>query len=394
MNCKTNYMRRLMLALPMVAVTFSMMAQEGENLVENPGFEDAKNRKIRRLGDMKRAEGWVSSTGNRADLFSGDAKMPDVMTPDNVYGMEEPREGINYGGIISYSYREKEDRTYITSKLKSPLKKGMRYKVKFYASRAELAKYSANRLGAHFSKRAPGTDEKVPALILETHVEHPNKELFDGDYGWDFVCGEYTAEGNEKYITLGNFTSDNDVKSERNRKPRGIRGKQIIAAYYYIDDISVQLLGPNERCDCNYADEAQIETSTVYQRSPQITDEMSVAEKMKEFSIFYARGRYDVKKDGDKTLDKIAKLMKDNPAAKVKLIGHMDSKESMNPAQQDVSKKRAEHIRSLMVNKDVAADRFTIEDARDGEEAPYVKEDDDEKVKAAKNRRVSFELVQ
>lgn len=385
--------RKMWVALPALFITLSMFGQEGDNMVDNPGFEDAKNKKLRRTGDLSRAELWVSPTGNTADLFSGEAKMPDVMTPDNIFGTEEPREGVNYAGIITYSYREKEDRTYLTSKLNTQMKKGMRYKVQFYASRAELAKYSANRLGAHFSKRAPGTDDKVPALILETHVEHPKEAVFDGDYGWDLVCGQYTAEGNEKYITIGNFYSDGEVKSERNRKPRDVRGKQIIAAYYYIDDISVQLLGPNEQCECNYADEAQTESSTVYQRSPQITKEMTTAEIVGEYNVFYAQGRYDVRVDGDKTLDKLAELMKANPEMKVKLTGHADEMELEDPENADISLKRAEYIRSLMVNKDIDAGRFEIEDAKASEDSPFVKEEDDEKTKAAKNRRVSFEVM-
>lgn len=386
-------MKNVWLALPALFLSLSVIAQEGENMVDNPGFEDAKNKKLRRTGDITRAESWVSPTGNSADLFSAEAKMPDVMTPDNIYGMEEPREGMNYAGIITYSYREKEDRTYLTAKLNTPMKKGMRYKVQFYASRAELAKYSANRLGVHFSKRAPGTDDKVPALILETHVEHPKNAVFDGDYGWDLVCGEYTAEGNEKYITIGNFYSDNEVKEQRNRKPRGIRGKQIIAAYYYIDDISVQLLGPNEQCECNYADEAQTETSTVYQRAPQITKDMSLEDKVAEYNVFYAEGRYDVRVDGDKTLDKLAELMKANPDMKIQLTGHADEGELENPENSDVSLKRAEYIRTLMVNKDISADRFVIEDAKANKPSPYIKEEDDEKTRAAKNRRVSFRVI-
>ncbi len=385
--------RNILLAIPALFLSFSFFAQEGENMVDNPGFEDAKNKKIRRPGDIIRSESWVSPTGNSADLFSSEAKMPDVMTPDNLFGMEEPKEGINYAGIITYSYREKEDRTYLTAKLNTPMKKGMRYKVQFYASRAELAKYSANRLGAHFSKRAPGTDDKVPALILETHVEHPKEVVFDGDFGWDLVCGEYTAEGNEKYITIGNFYSDNEVKEQRNRKPRGVKGKQIIAAYYYIDDISVQLLGPNDQCECNYADEAQQEASTVYQRSPQITKEMTTKEIVSEYDVYYAEGRYDVRVDGDKTLDKLAEIMKANPDMKIQLTGHADAGELENPENGNISLKRAEYIRSLMVNKDIDAGRFVIKDAKGTKSSPYVKDEDDDKTRAAKNRRVSFEVI-
>ncbi|MEX1191017.1 MAG: OmpA family protein [Brumimicrobium sp.] len=394
MNYRTMKKKYLLLSIPVFMLSYTASAQDGENMVDNGSFEDAKSNKLRRTGDLKRAEGWVSPTGNSADLFSADAKMPEVMTPDNVYGVEDPRDGSNYAGIITFSYREKEDRTYLTTKLNTPMKKGMRYKLEFYASLGELSKYSANKLGAHFSKRPPGTDEKVPALIMETHVMHPKEVLFDGMYGWDKVCGEYRAEGGEKYITIGNFTSDNDVKNERNKKPREIRGRQIIAAYYYIDDISVQLLGPNEQCDCNYADEAVIETSTVYQRSAEINEDMSTEEIVEELNVYYAPGRYDVKVAGDKTLDRLAKLMHENPNLKLEVSGHMDDKEAESQENKEMSLKRAEYIRTLMVNKEVAATRFEINDVKNNQPSQHINEEDEENLINAKNRRVTFKVIQ
>jgi outer membrane protein OmpA-like peptidoglycan-associated protein len=393
MKFKTNKMNKLIVVLPALMLSFSFLAQEGENLVKNHSFEDAQSRKLRRTGDIDRSEGWISPTGNSADLFSAEAKMPEVMTPDNVYGTEEPKDGLNYAGIITFSYREKENRTYITSKLKSPMKKGMRYKVEFYASLAELAKYSANKVGVHFSKKAPGTDDRVPALILETHVEHPKEAVFDGRFGWDKVCGEYTATGKERFITIGNFTSDNDVKNNRVRKERGIRGRQIIAAYYYIDDISVRLLGPNDVCECNYADEAKMKATTIYQRTPAITDEMSTSDIIGLYNIFYGYGRYDVKIDGDKKLNKIVELMKENPSIKIQLTGHSDVNEAKSDEDSDVSLKRAEYIRTIMVNKDIDASRFIIEDVKAEKPTELINETDDDKLKLAKNRRVTFSVI-
>jgi outer membrane protein OmpA-like peptidoglycan-associated protein len=393
MKLKTKKLRGLLYTLPLAILSLSTIAQEAENLVINPSFEDAQSRKIRRIGDIDKAEGWSSATGDRADLFSAEANAPDVLTPENIYGKEEPKSGINYAGLVAYSYREKENRTYITSELATKLKKGMRYKVQFYASLAELSKYSANRLGVHLSKKGLGTDDKVPAIITETHVEHPEKTVFDGMYGWDLVCAEYVATGKEKYITIGNFSEDGEIKNDRARKPRDMTGKQIIAAYYYIDDISVQLLGPNERCDCDYGDAAQFEASTIYQRSPEITKEMSVDEKLAQYNIYYAGGRYDVKVDGEKTLVKIAGMMEQNPDLKIQLIGHSDAEEASNEADKVLSMRRAEYIKTLLEDKGVDGDRLIIEDAMDKKSSEYINESDDDTLKAAKNRRTTFKVI-
>ena len=385
--------KNFLLGLSFLAIGSYSIGQEGQNLVENGSFEAASN-KVRRIGQIDKAENWVSATGESADIFLAGAKMPDVMTPTNIYGKEDPKDGENYAGIIVYSYNDKENRTYITTKLKTPMKKGMRYKVQFHASLAELAKYSSNRLAAHFSKRELSTKEKVPALIEESHVEHPDNEVFTGMYGWDLVCGEYVAQGGEKYMTIGNFTANNNVASERNKKPKEVKGRQIIAAYYYIDAISVELLGPNERCDCPYGTKHEQESATLYQREPNINDKMTVAEKINEYNVFYRSGRYDLTMSGDDALNKIAKLMQENPNVKVEISGHTDNLEFDDPETKDISLRRAEYILSQMVNKGVDASRFTIADVQNNEPSPYVKDVDDEKTENAKNRRVSFEVVE
>ncbi len=394
MKFKSKRFNRVISTLPILLLTLSVAAQEGENLVPNPSFENAQSRKLRRVGDIKRAEAWTSASGNRADLFSADAKMPDVMTPDNIYGTEEAKDGINYAGIITYSYREKENRTYLQAQLNAPLKKGMRYKVQFYASLAELAKYSSNRLGAVFSKRPVGTDNKVPAIILDkTDVEHPKKKMIDGMYGWDLICGEFVAEGKEKYITIGNFSNEKDISTERNRKPRNVRGKQIIAAYYYIDDVSVQLLGPNEECNCNYPDEAKTQTYTLYQRSPQITKDNTLAENIQEYNIFYGTGRYDVRKDGKQTLDQLVKLLNENPSLSLQITGHSDNEEAESPEDKVVSQRRAEWIKELLTKEGIDKGRLITKDAKNSTPSQYITDEDTDELKAAKNRRVSFKAI-
>ncbi|PWH86091.1 OmpA family protein [Brumimicrobium oceani] len=394
MKLNTKNLKGWFYTLPLAILSFSTIAQEAENLVVNPSFEDAQSRKIRRIGDIDKAEGWSSATGNRADLYSSDAGAPDVLTPDNIYGREDAKSGSNYAGIIAYSYREKENRTYLTAQLSTSLKKGMRYKVQFYASLAELSKYSANRLGAHISRKGIGTDDKIPAIIAETHIEHPKKEVFDGMYGWDLVCGEYVATGKEKYITIGNFSEDGDIVNGRARKPRDMSGKQIIAAYYYIDDVSVQLLGPNETCNCDYGDEAQQVASTVYQRSPEITKDMSLSQKVNQYNIYYAGGRYDVKVDGEKTLEVLTTMMKENTDLKIQISGHTDATEAASATDNVLSMRRAEYVKKLLEERGVAGERLIIEDLKDGKDSIYISESDDDTLRDAKNRRVTFTVVE
>lgn len=384
--------RKILKSMPVWMLVFSISAQEGENMVPNGSFEQFSG-KLRRLGMIEDAEGWSSPTGNSADLFSADAKAPDVMTPENVYGKEEPKDGINYAGLITYSYNDKENRSYITTKLSTPMKKGMRYKVMFYANLAELSKYSSNRIGAHFSKRPLNTSDKVPALVEDTHIEHPNEEIFTGTYGWDLVCGEYVAEGGEKYITIGNFYSNNDVGNEKNKKAKDVKGTQIVAAYYYIDDVSVRLLGPNERCDCPYADKEEKKAAILYQIAPSINERMSLEQKVNAYHVFYLPNRYNLTPAGDQALTAVAKMMEENPDITIEIAGNADDDEAKDPSSADIGKKRANYVRSELVNKGVDASRLKVVDRQNNKASSIIEEVDSEDIKDAKNRRVSFTVI-
>ena len=391
MNYKVKKMKSIFRLLPIIGLTFGVVAQDAVNLVPNGSFEQISG-KIRRLGGIEAAEGWVSPTGVASDLYSESSKTPDIQVPMNFYGKEDAVDGSNYAGIVVYSYGDKMPRSYITSILSTPMKKGMRYKVTFRASLAELSKYSSNKLAAHISKKPFETKEKVPALIEESHILHPQEIIFNAMYGWEMVCGEYIAEGGERYITIGNFTPNDQVKDEKNKKPREMKGNQVIAGYYYIDDVGVYLLGPDEMCDCGYSDDAENVVTTVYQRSVTITDKMTLADKISAQNVFYAKGKYDITLSGDETLNLIAKWMSENPEATITVSGHSDMEEAESEEYSDISMKRAEYIRSLLVNKDVDVNRIKIADAKNNTKAPFAEEGDDDQLKNAKERRVSFVL--
>src|SRR5690554_2814480 len=118
MKLRSRKMNNLFFTLPALMLTFSIAAQEGENLVNNPSFENAQSNKIRRLGDIERADGWVSATGARADLFSADAKFQTFKQQNMVTEGKKPKMEINYEEVIGIFNVEKETRLYLIENLK------------------------------------------------------------------------------------------------------------------------------------------------------------------------------------------------------------------------------------------------------------------------------------
>lgn len=64
------------------------------------------------------------------------------------------------------------------------------------------------------------------------------------------VCAEFIAEGGEKYITIGNFTSNEDTKFEKVKKDKAYTKEYYAYAYYYIDDVSIMMVPQSEICNC------------------------------------------------------------------------------------------------------------------------------------------------
>lgn len=388
MKIKQGVLFAALLGLPAI-----LSAQNNENLVDNGGFE-ASTGKAKKLGQIDMATGWKSPTGARADLYLTDSKMPEIAVPTNAHGKEEPKEGENYAGIVGFSFGDKVPRTYVMAKLKTPLKKDMKYCVSFYVSLSEDSKYASNQIGANLSKKEFGTDQKS-AIIDKTHILQENNKVFNAFYGWEKVCGTFVADGGEKYITIGNFTSNEDTKKETNKKSSEVKNQQI-AAYYYIDDVVVTLISEDAPCDCGGQEDANAASATIYQKAIVIKDRATPKEKIEAQGVYFAFGKDKITQQGMAALDLIATEMKANPALELSMTGHSDPAEDelavKKPYYLDMDKKRVAAVTAYLVEKGVDPSRIKGSTKGSAEPNPEIMESDEDDLKMAKNRRVVFEV--
>lgn len=398
-NTKMNW--KAIVSFSFVAVSFMSFGQEGENLVPNGSFE-SKEKAPKRLGSIANATGWTSPTGVRADLFVPSNKIPDINTPNNIYGEEDAKDGSNYVGLVAYSYGNKVPRSYIQTRLDAPMKKGLKYCVKFNVSLAEGSKYGSNNLAARFSNKPGGTEAKVPIIEddQEQMLMHFNNTMTiqSARYNWSEICGVYTAKGNEKYITIGNFFSDEDTKYERMKKDPKVKAKQIIAAYYYIDEVSVVLIDEEkgEQCECAVEDAGDSYSAMIYQRQFNINEDMSNDDKIEEHEVFFAFGRTDISTEGKASLDFIAGIMKANPEMRLEIAGHNNEEEDTvgeeKPKYASMDSKRVSAVMQYLINAGIAQNRLLA--AQKGSTMPHEPEEGvtDEEMVQAISRRVTFKV--
>ena len=284
-------------------------------------------------------------------------------------------------------------RTYVMAKLKTPLKKDVKYCVQFYVNLAEASKYSCNQIGMNISKKEFGTDAKS-SIIDETQILHPKNKIVNAMYGWELICGTYVAEGGEKYITIGNFTSNENTKNERNKKVDDFKGTQVVGAYYFVDDISVKVIGEGETCDCGVEDDASDVSTTIYQKSIVVNDKMSPKQKIEAQGLYFAFGKDKLTQQGMAALDLVATEMKANPSLSITLNGHSDPKEDemaeKKPIYAEMDKKRVAAVKAYLVSKGVEESRITGSPKGNTVSNPEINEQDEDDLKMAKNRRVQI----
>ena len=346
-------MKKVIYTLAAVLVAGVSYNQEVENMVPNPGFEEVSG-KISKVGQIDKANGWISGTAQKADLFSKRSKDPKTQVPNNAFGMEEPMDGngSNYAGIVVFSHNNKIPRSYVTTKLTTPMKKGMKYCVSFNVNLAEFSKYNSNNISAHFSKRQYNFEEKVN-IIEESHVKHIDNVIFKATYNWDKICGVYTASGGEKYITIGNFENNEDTQSEKNKIDKDLKGTPVIGAYYYLDNISVKLVDYEDECDCDIKEEAEKEV--IYSSSVIRPENIEPIEVAKYNSLYYAQGKSELNNLGEEKLMEMIDILLKNDDFKITITAHSDKSEEekgeSKPAFINMSSKRAEAIKKFLMAK-------------------------------------------
>lgn len=378
-------MKKTGMLLMSMGLGLLLQAQDVDNLVENPGFEQMEG-KIKKNGSISVAVGWMSPTLAAADLFSSKVK-EGYGTPSNALGMEAAMEGENYAGIRVFSYGDKEPRSYISAKLKVPLVKDAMYCVTFYVSLAEASKYASNNIGMNFSKKQYNIDENK-TIIAETHVKHKDNPVFNAYFGWDEVCGIYRAEGGEKFITIGNFFANGETKSERLKGTKDFMGTSVVSAYYYIDNISVRRIDEESECVCKQ-NENEVKTTIIYEVAPINPEGLKDNLVMEYTTVYFGYAAADLTPSANGHLDNIVTVMTNNTTCKVKLVAHNDTDETADTDAAGIDMARAEAIKSYLMSKGIDGSRIIIEAKGDTEPA----DSSGTEIGQAKNRRVAFVYV-
>ena len=262
-------MKRHLLILLML-FSFGGYAQ---NLVPNYSFEIIDS--CPELpGQLYYANGWFSPfpMGGSVDLYHTCASYGSTSVPaNNNAGHQFPKTGSGYVGFATYGGNSASGdiREYLEVKLLSPLIGGKLYCIEAYVNVADTSGYASDNIGFYFS-----TDSLIASwsdpLPLSYEPQFEASEIITDKVNWTLLSGQFTATGNEQFLTIGNFRSNTNTNVQVVGNPFWTN-----AAYYLIDDISVECCDPSG-CD------------TASPQPPAIP--LSVPTILSNNDIFYIRG--------------------------------------------------------------------------------------------------------
>jgi len=207
-------------------------AQIGENLIRNGGFDE---RRINNQGDtscpsspgqIHFAKYWNQAYGS-PDYFNvcSNETFPNYGVPWNAIGFQEAYEGNAYVLVGCYSASTIDLREFLFQELEEPLAAGRQYRLDFRVSLADSFNFAISSMGALLSIENTRDEQWQPEDFFASspQVLNPWENLLDDKEGWTLISGTFTAQGDEKYLSIGCFRSDAEDNIQRvSDHPHGI----------------------------------------------------------------------------------------------------------------------------------------------------------------------------
>ena len=357
-----------------VAVFFSG-SLTAQNLVMNPSFEEH----FRCPKDFSASSrefvlpGWRSANSGTPDYYH-QCSWGDCDVPFNWAGESNAHSGLGYAGIYVWnrpSSKPRSYREYIQGELKEPMKKNKRYRIEFFFKLASYSVYTADRIGLLLTDSAftVTTDQvigRTPTLSLIR-----NEPITSS--GWDMATIEFQATGGEQFLTIGNFYDNLTTQFTQLEYRKGKSPMLNGSAYFYIDDVAVIPLDPDEELKpLLWPDGIEIKMEETYVLK----------------NIQFEFDKYILLPVSFPELDKLVKILAEKADWKAELIGHTDHIGS-DEYNLELSRNRARSVGQYLISKGIEFSRLTVHGF--GKQQPLVQSKDEGAMTL--NRRVEVRFL-
>ncbi len=214
---------------------------QAQNIVKNPSFEEYTNcpEGPRSMVSENSLKDWTTVSTTFPAVYENLCGYFDPFTASRNSHTGNGRVGIVCYGWENFMWADgtvsfNDTRQYIQSKMIEKMEKDKIYFAQFFISPGRTAEFIAD-YALHFSPTLipQQTDKKsdFPPLPLKPHIT--SDSIITQKLVWTEINGCYTAKGNEEYVVVGNFKTDDDT-----RHIKIVGGKEGVMAANF-DDISV-----------------------------------------------------------------------------------------------------------------------------------------------------------
>jgi hypothetical protein len=230
--------RKNICQLPLIGLLVLSLNIQAQNLVPNTSFE-YNTECPEHTGRIINALPWYSvrsSCDYYHECGSGGANIPIS------YGGGYARTGQAYAGFKVWCINDGSgvNREILGVELTEALVEGYTYRVEFYLSMSDSMWYASQNVGAYFSVEQP--NEAIDSIESYQPQVWYNGDFITDKEGWTRVSGSFVAQGEEKFMSIGNFDKFEDT--EVLFVPGGGVAPSHSSVYwscseYFIDDVSV-----------------------------------------------------------------------------------------------------------------------------------------------------------
>lgn len=228
------------LRISIIILMFACKICNSQNLVPNGDFEQfitcPNNTTLTNYAMF-----WINPSTNNpgtsgtSDYYNACSTGNIASVPINNPGYQFAHSGNGYCGLITwFGAGEQNYREYIEVPLTSVLVKGTCYHFEMFVCLAECSRRSTDAIQVYFSDTLiSGIANYLPLPFVPQIVNTTG--LITDTFNWTSISGNYTAEGGENHLIIGNFEYDSTIIIQ----PTGFGW--LWESYYYIDDVSLSI---------------------------------------------------------------------------------------------------------------------------------------------------------
>ena len=232
--------------LLLLCCLYSVVGWGQVNYVLNPGMEiyDTCPNDNDQIADaffwnsLDTLRSYVLITNGEAEYLNRCAgNNPFCGVPRNQAYFHYPHSGNGMAQVQMYfdeSYPEIYKRDYLQGKLRNSLIANHNYCVTFYVTLEQASGYGINKISAYCDNGIIDTTHSPGSVQYMYNPQINENTIINDTLNWFKIEGTFTASGNEKFITIGNFSD-----TANTAHVHSISGSTLQFSWYLVDDVSV-----------------------------------------------------------------------------------------------------------------------------------------------------------